>query len=689
MPDSIEYSVISDHWTQLIGERRVTHAIFTTFNFEPAFFDLEVVPLLLPGSSGFSPDDRIKLMQVREQLREANIVIDVFYDPHPFGGSEETPQLEYTHVSVDLDSRAFHPKLVFLLLEKDGEASLVVGAGSNNLSKMGWWDNIECLHTVEFRLGETILGHLHSNIGSALGYLANKRTGSASDAQSAVQAIQAFWASQAINEAMMLGKDYGPSFFFNAPDLMDGSAKSFPAFIQSVIDEAQLDEIEIVSPFFADNPANKLHTLFRSEPMPGIALFLPRDHESKALCTPEYHAIRSEDTQTSWCRWSKDQKSVLVGDQQYRRLHAKLFHFISKEQSWLFAGSVNFTNNAFFNNAEAGFLLPSVGKRLLQADQDEDVVCIPPEESSPGHEAEVRRSAPSMSIAFHWDTRTLKGRADNPVTVTLFDTDNQAVIENWQLAPETQEIEGKAVRKLSGLLQRVSMVHFEATDEHGESYDAGRVLVQQVGWTHKPMDLASLTPQQILSIYAGLSRERRETMLVNSLMKKLALAGQLGELTRSESDEDDQGFFSEYAQIFQAFRKLGQSLHNEITVENWRQVDYFLTGTGPDSLPNLINGALKLANTPVEEGTLEQASLSQVSAYLLLLSAKETYQKSEFNSRPGVVEQLERVAKELQRATDRIELEGSTDRGAFFRWFEKEFFREYRLVEPEDVTDVA
>jgi hypothetical protein len=91
----------------------------------------------------------------------------------------------------------------------------------------------------------------------------------------------------------------------------------------------------------------------------------------------------------------------------------------------------------------------------------------------------------------------------------------------------------------------------------------------------------------------------------------------------------------------------------------------------------------------VEEGALEQASLSHVSAYLLLLSAKETYQKSEFNSRPGVVEQLERVAKELQRATDRIELEGSTDRTAFFSWFEKEFFREYRLVEPEDVTNVA
>jgi hypothetical protein len=233
------------------------------------------------------------------------------------------------------------------------------------------------------------------------------------------------------------------------------------------------------------------------------------------------------------------------------------------------------------------------------------------------------------------------------------------------------------------------MVRFTASDEHGEAYDGGRVLVQQVGWTHKPLNLTKLTPQQILSIYAGMSRERRETMLVNSLMNKLALAGQLGELTRSDKVEDGQGFFSEYAQIFQAFRKLGQSLDNEIDVKNWRQVDYFLTGTGPDSLPNLITGALKLANAAQQEDAVKRESLSHVSAYLLLLCAKEIYLRNDFTQRTGVKEQLEHVGEELQRATDSIVLEGTTDRTAFFSWFEKEFFREYRLVEPEDEADAA
>jgi len=689
MPEAIEYSVISDHWSQLIGERGVTHAIFTTFNFEPAFFDLEVVPLLLPGGSGFSPDDRIKTMQVREQLREANIVIDVFYDPHPFWGSEEAPQLEYTHVAVDLVNRAFHPKLVFLLLEQDDRVSLVVGAGSNNLSKMGWWDNIECLHTVEFHHGQSIPEHLHTSIGSALSYLADKRRGSASDAQSAVQAVQAFWADQPVNYAKVVGTDTGPSFFFNAPNLMDGSEKSFPAFIRAATDNSRLNKIEIVSPFFADNPENKLHLQFRSEPMPSVALLLPRDHESKALCTPEYHALIGEGIHTDWCRWSNDQKNALVKEDCYRRLHAKVFQFIGPEQSWLFAGSVNFTHNAFFSNAEAGFLIHSNGELLLQVDQDEDLECVSPEESSPGREAEVRRTAPTMSIAFHWGTKKLKGRAEKLVIVSLFDTDNQAMIENWQLGPEVEEIAVETVNGLSDLLQRVSMVRFTASDEHSEAYDDGRVLVQQVGWTHKPMNLTELTPQQILSIYAGMSRERRETMLVNSLMNKLALAGQLGELTRSDKVEDDQGFFSEYAQVFQAFRKLGQSLDNEMSVKNWGQVDYFLTGTGPDSLPNLINGALLLANAAQEEDNEKRESLSHVSAYLLLLCAKETYQRDDFTQRTGVEEQLEHVGEELQRATNSIVLEGATDRTAFFGWFEKEFSREYRIVELEDGANAA
>ena len=73
-----------------------------------------------------------------------------------------------------------------------------------------------------------------------------------------------------------------------------------------------------------------------------------------------------------------------------------------------------------------------------------------------------------MSIAFHWDTKKLKGRSEKPVTVSLFDTDNRVVIENWQLGPEGQEIVGETVNGLSDLLQRVSMVRFAASDEQGD-----------------------------------------------------------------------------------------------------------------------------------------------------------------------------------------------------------------------------
>ena len=124
--------------------------------------------------------------------------------------------------------------------------------------------------------------------------MVDKRHGSASDAQSAVQAVQSFWADQLVNDEEVAGTDIGPSFFFNAPDLTDGSEQSFPAFIRAATGNSRLDEVEVISPFFADNPENKLHLQFRSEPMPSVALLLPRDHESKALCASEYHALIGE-----------------------------------------------------------------------------------------------------------------------------------------------------------------------------------------------------------------------------------------------------------------------------------------------------------------------------------------------------------------------------------------------------------
>ena len=108
-------------------------------------------------NSAYSEDDRVKRFMVRENLREAGLPIDVYYDSPMFRKSGNcSPEMEYLCHGVNLGNRAFHGK-VNMILAKDsdtGQESLLLGAGSNNLSRAGWWDNIECQHWEELSSGE-------------------------------------------------------------------------------------------------------------------------------------------------------------------------------------------------------------------------------------------------------------------------------------------------------------------------------------------------------------------------------------------------------------------------------------------------------------------------------------------------------------------------------------------------------
>ncbi|HEY9148655.1 MAG TPA: hypothetical protein VIQ22_06550, partial [Gammaproteobacteria bacterium] len=78
---STELSTVSDGFRAQIGEReRVVAAMFTTYRFEPEFFEQEIIPLMLDQGLAFSSDQRIKSIQVREALSDAVLPVEVFYD---------------------------------------------------------------------------------------------------------------------------------------------------------------------------------------------------------------------------------------------------------------------------------------------------------------------------------------------------------------------------------------------------------------------------------------------------------------------------------------------------------------------------------------------------------------------------------------------------------------------------------
>ena len=112
----MDRAVVSDQFKTQIDGRKVLAAVFTTYTFEPEFFELDVIPLLLSEDIPFSSDERVKEFQVREALRDADIPIEVFYDLPVFRQSgERSPRMEYLCHGVHRGNSAFHAKVILLL----------------------------------------------------------------------------------------------------------------------------------------------------------------------------------------------------------------------------------------------------------------------------------------------------------------------------------------------------------------------------------------------------------------------------------------------------------------------------------------------------------------------------------------------------------------------------------------------
>ncbi len=114
----MENAVVSERLLEMIKGRLVKAALFTTYTFEPEFFELDVIPLLLKQDTAYSADERVKQFMVRENLREAGLPIDVFYDLPMFRESgNNSPQMEYLCHGVNLGNCAFHGKVIMILLK--------------------------------------------------------------------------------------------------------------------------------------------------------------------------------------------------------------------------------------------------------------------------------------------------------------------------------------------------------------------------------------------------------------------------------------------------------------------------------------------------------------------------------------------------------------------------------------------
>ena len=152
---TIPQEVLGDKLGEVRAGRRVRAAVFTTFSFDPGFFELHILPLLFDQVSQI---EKVKRIQLEDLLQSTEVA--VYYDRTALAQNALPAQTNFRRIDVRRHGKGvFHPKLLLMLVEEpeseggNGEPilSLIVGVFSANLTRAGWWENVETGHFEEVR----------------------------------------------------------------------------------------------------------------------------------------------------------------------------------------------------------------------------------------------------------------------------------------------------------------------------------------------------------------------------------------------------------------------------------------------------------------------------------------------------------------------------------------------------------
>lgn len=637
---------ISEAFRTAIGEREVMLAFFSTYSFEPDFFELEVLPLLL-GNPALSSNESIRYYQLQSLMRQHEGRLAVVYDLSVFD-PQLAPRLEVDYMPMRVGGACQHAKLMLLVVRdrKSKQQSLVLGAGSFNLTKAGWWENLEVGHWVE--LCESFApGNIHRPLLDALRFYQAQTPSPV--LEKILDVAQTFETS---------ADDPSCSFYFS------GSSSGrihFDSFIAEHTDAKA--PLEVISPFFAAEGDNQV-ILSLLKRHPSVTVLLPLDEHGQALVHRESVYESLPDETITWGRWSESiRKSHLDHKSGYRRLHAKIYQSLG-EDPWAFVGSVNLSYKAFRQNVEAGFLLRGHATKSLLAtlQAHPDRFNVEPEaENQSGSDGQ---EMPPIHALFDWQSEALHLSSKQVGSLALLNSASEVLLSVQLNAVEDQLVPAPQLKRH---LQGSSLMHARWQSE--EKLATGTVLVSQRNLFCRPTHLPPLDLQALLRIFIGMHESRR-LELFGDLAIRLLNASQdeglqdefLPELTSEGSFES---FFAEFSQVNGAFWELAESLGKAEEAGDLQTLAYYLKGHQPDSLR-------KLLETIAQSDSTRKAP-SLIVRYLTLLSVADLLKRFNKHADATLLDDAEKALSSLEQKELLTKLDGAKGEH-FLRWFKAKFF---------------
>lgn len=672
MSGEIPKDVLSAHLAERIAGRRVLAGVFTTMEFDPGFFEQEVLPVVLGQGRHHHP--RIRLAQLEDALRHVPYGVSVYYDQDHLQGSE-SPVLDTGRIPVRIRRGVFHPKVVMLLLQGVPEGgrspedappplSLLVTTLSANLTRSGWWSNVEVAHTEEVAEGSRT--RLRKPVTEFLGDLL-RVSPTADAAHDPITPIREFLRRTVPAQHRSSGQWLHPHFYEGKGGVVEFLRESAGEALHGL-------NLEVISPYF-DRAARSrpLEELIEEFEPKAVRVFLPRNEAGEALCDARmYRWLQSQPT----CCWGRLPAAITRHGQQRdateRFVHAKVYRFFSlkPKREYLFVGSPNLTlaGHSGSNNREAGYLIGGPSDRKLDW-------WLEPDEKVPSgfrHESESDTShgcgGTPLRLRFDWRTTQVEASFDEEgvsLPHSIEHAGNELfrvpALESgaWVVLPATA---GEALAKVLRTTALLTVV--------SPSGSRAMLLVQEVGMERRPSLMQDLSPAEIMRYWATLDLEQRAQLTEEFGEAALAMMGGSEWVARHAALPASDSFFDRFAGIYQAFAALERSAREMMDRNETQDVVCRLFGVKQDSLEQLLRRVLR----EHEEGRGDR-----LIHYITGLCARQTIQEmgrqeeAFFREHKRAVEDVERVLARFDEVKQALLQEGPAEMGAFLEWFEPKF----------------
>lgn len=678
----IPLKVLTEQLSEAIGGRHVKSAVFTTFSFDPGFFELNILPVLFDRP--FSQPEKVRRLQLEDALGTIDHLA-VYYDRRALAQDGEPAQLDYRRLDVSRRTGYFHPKVILLLVQERNsndnansrngselattQMALIVGILSANLTRAGWWENVECAHIEEIK--DRAVDRERCSFRSDLLSIIRRIRHSAShtDDQSALETIRVFLRQRTQRSHVARGySDYS----YHTRIFAGQSRESLSTWLQQFsLDKYHLN-LEVISPFFDSQGEGPLRELIGAVRPKEIRVFHPTDSDGSSLVTRDtYEAIRGLDS-TQWARFPGEVvsrgRNHLSERLVPRRVHAKVYRFWKRDgPDLLLVGSPNLTraghSHGSAGNLEAAFLVDFSQVRyprrwwLEPLDQDADRF-VP---SMPTNEDGCDAVGLNLSLRFDWGAKEFSYRLEDhaPDGFAVLTTAGEVLATiNDPVNCRWTAIDGDVSKRLQNLLRSTSFLVVR------DGVNSWRVLIREENMGHRPSLLLDLTPSEILEYWSLLTPAQRAQFMESHFPDQVE--GLAVSSTDRLSARDT--LFDRFAGIYHGFGCFERAIDEALGNGREKVAEARLLGAKYDSLPNLLANVLK------------EPESDPILAYVTLLCAKQLRHKfggrheKFFRSRALHVKRLDKQLSHLPRLRSMLELH-DPDADDFLQWYEEAFLR--------------